>query len=227
MPIMKAWLETRWRLLAVFTYLTICLAVTYHSRNSGAANARGLFLALSAVLAFGAVTLAGSGVKSQSDIGFPEGLAGSTQFTISLPVSRVRLLAVRASFGMFETAGAASMAAFAAWCFFPFVRASVPPADIARLLLTNILCLTLPYCAAVFFGAFLDEPLSLMFAGWAVAILLWLGHRSATPVDVILVYGRESPLLTHHLPWPQIASAGALALLFLAGAIWVVSLREY
>jgi uncharacterized membrane protein YgdD (TMEM256/DUF423 family) len=85
MLLMKAWLETRWRLAAACAYLLICLAINYRSHNSPAANPRGVLVALGTILACGSVTLAGSGVKSQAPIGFPEGLAGSRQFTVSLP----------------------------------------------------------------------------------------------------------------------------------------------
>jgi hypothetical protein len=171
--------------------------------------------------------LAGSGVKSQSNIGFPEGLAGSTQFTISLPVSRMRLLGVRAAFGMLETAGAAVAIYCLTWGLFPVIRSNVSLADFARLLVANILCLTVPYFAAVFFGTFVDEPLNMNFAGWAIVLLLWLAHHVAPSVDIILVYGAASPVLTHRLPWSQIAaSAGIAAALFFA-AVRVVQTREY
>ncbi len=182
MLVMKAWLETRWRLLATFAYLLICLFIYYHDQKADFSNARGFFLALIFFLVYGALTLAGSGVKSQSNIGFPEGLAGSTQFTISLPVSRMRLLGVRAAFGMLETAGAAVAIYCLTWGLFPVIRSNVSLADFARMLVANILCLTVPYFAAVFFGTFVDEPLSFLFTGWAIVSILWLAHHVAPSV---------------------------------------------
>ncbi len=225
MLLMKAWLETRWRLLAAFVYLMICLAINYHS--SPAANTRGMLLALGTILALGSCTLAGSGVKSQAPVGFPEGLAGSTQFTISLPVSRRRLLAVRASFGMLETIAVTVITACLAWGLFPSLRASVTPGDFAKLVLTAILFTTGPYFASVFFGTFLDEPLSLVYAGWTITFLLWLCHRITPAIDIIRAFGQASPLITHRLPWSQMATcAGLAAILFLA-AVRVVQTREY
>ena len=46
MLVMKAWLETRWRLLATFVYLLICLFIYYHNQKADFSNARGFFLAL-------------------------------------------------------------------------------------------------------------------------------------------------------------------------------------
>jgi hypothetical protein len=80
MLLMKAWLETRWRLLAGFGYSLFFLAVNH--RNP---TVRGMVIGLGTLLTIGAMMLAGTGVKSQSPAGFPEGLAGSTQFTIALP----------------------------------------------------------------------------------------------------------------------------------------------
>src|ERR1700728_5060241 len=95
MLLMKAWLETRWRLLAAFTYLLICLAMNYQHHSAPGANSRGMLFSLGTILVLVSITLAGSGLKSQAPIGFPEGLVGSTQFTISLPVNRQRLLITR------------------------------------------------------------------------------------------------------------------------------------
>src|ERR1700722_19213501 len=99
MLVMKAWMETRWRLCAVLFYSMIALAFNYNSQRSATANPHELLMLLGLILATFVMPLAGSGVQSQAPIGFPEGLAGSTQFTISLPVSRLRLLAVRAMIG--------------------------------------------------------------------------------------------------------------------------------
>jgi hypothetical protein len=226
MLVMKAWLETRWRLLAAFTYLMACLAFNYQSHNAPAVN-RGLLIALGTILACGSVTLAGSGVKSQAPVGFPEGLAGSTQFTISLPVSRRKLLAVRAGFGMLETIALTLLVGCLAWVLYPSLRASATQSDFLRLLFTTILFLSVPYCAAVFFETFVPEPLSLVFAGWTITLLLWLAHHIAPAVDIVRAWGPASPLITHQLPWSQLASCAVLGLVFVVAALRVVRTREY
>ena len=187
MLLMKAWLETRWRLLAAFVYLFICLAINYQSRNSSSAN--GMLFALGTVLACGSLGLAGSGVKSQAPVGFPEGLAGSTQFTISLPVSRRKLLAVRTSVGMLEILVVTVITACLAWGLFPSLRASATLGDFTKLVLAAILFISGPYFAAVFFATFLDEPLSLVYGGWTITFLLWVCHRTAPAVDIIRSFG--------------------------------------
>jgi hypothetical protein len=227
MLLMKGWLETRWRLAAAFTYLSICLAINCQSRNSPAANPGRVLVPLGIILAFGSLTFAGSGVKSQAPAGFPEGLAGSTQFTISLPVSRQRLLAVRAAIGMLEAVALAIFIGCLAWGLFPSVRASVTQADFVRLVLTVILFLTAPYCTAVFFVTILDEPLSMVVAGWTNMLLLWLLHRTAPAVDIVRAWGAESPLITHTLPWSQMATCAGLATIMFLAAVRMVQTREY
>lgn len=171
--------------------------------------------------------LAGSGVRSQAPIGFPEGLAGSTQFTISLPVTRLRLLAVRAAFGLAEAAVLTVIVGCLAWSLFPAVRASATPADFVRLVLTTLLFLTGPYCAHILFLTFLDEPLSSMCAGLAIFLLLLLLHHTVPAVDIGRALGPASPLITHRLPWSQMAASVGLSAILFVAAVRIVQTREY
>ena len=101
---MKAWLETRWRLIGLFGMPAILLAINYGARHDPRTGSAALLL-MWVSLSCGMPLMAGSGVKSQAPthISFPEGLAGSTQFTISLPISRKLLVFMRAGIGLFET----------------------------------------------------------------------------------------------------------------------------
>ena len=227
MLLMKGWLETRWRLLAVCVYLLICLAINYPNRNVPTAKPPGVLSSLGLILVFFVLPLGGSGVKSQAPIGFPEGLAGSTQFTISLPVSRMRLLRVRAAIGLLEATAVTAIIGCMAWSLFPSVRGSMSLADFVRLALTTLLFLTGPYCAQVFFTTFVDEPLSLVCAGWTYMLLLWLLHHAPPAVDVIRAWGQDSPLITHSLPWSQMATSAGLAVFFFWAAVRMVQTREY
>src|SRR5215469_2744021 len=115
MLLMKGWLETRWRLTALCVYLSIAIAIHYRNQNP---DPKSLLVNLWILLTFFVVPLAGAGVKSQSPAGFPEGLVGSTQFTISLPVGRRRLLAMRAGLGMLEAAAVTIIVASLTWTLF-------------------------------------------------------------------------------------------------------------
>jgi len=227
MLLMKAWLETRGRLLFTVIMLGVTIVANYTSGNPGARNARGLLLILGSLLALGALQLAGSGIKSQAPIGFPEGLAGSTQFTISLPVTRLRLLAVRAGFGLLEIVILTVIVSCTAWSQLPWVRNSGTPADFARLVLVAIFFLLLPYCSAVLFATVIDEPFSMVCAGWTLILVLWALHRTPSALDIICAWGDQSPLITHTLPWPQIATCAGLASILFWTAAFIVRKREY
>jgi hypothetical protein len=225
---MKAWLETRWRLIGLFGIPAILLAIIYgarHDPRTGSTALELMWVSLSCAMPL----MAGSGVKSQAPthISFPEGLAGSTQFTISLPVSRKLLVLVRAGIGLFETFVATVFIAVALWALFPSVSRSIAPADFVRLVLATLLWLPAPYCAALLSQAFLVEPLNFFPAGYGVVFLLWLLHKISPVVDIVRAFGAESPVLTHRLPLTQLATATVLAATLLLIAVWGVQRREY
>src|SRR5258708_7279695 len=86
---MKGWLETRWRLIGLIGMPATLLAIKYSARHDPQ-TASPVLLLMWLSLSGAMFLMAGSGVKSQAPphISFPEGLAGSTQFPISLPVRR-------------------------------------------------------------------------------------------------------------------------------------------
>jgi hypothetical protein len=226
MLLRKNWLETRWRLTAMFVYLILFQAISYHNQRPGE-KVSNLLIPAFMILTFGSATLAGAGVKTQSPIGFPEGLAESTQFTLALPVSRLRLMAVRAAVGLMETSAVTVFAACLTWTLFPALRASTTAGDFARAVLTTLFWLTGPYCAAVLFETVLMEPFSMVAAGWAFGLLLWVLHKIAPAVDIVRAFGQASPLITHRLPWSQMATSAGLALMLSLAAVWIVQTREY
>jgi hypothetical protein len=225
---MKGWLETRWRLIPLILWPASVIAINYQGRYSSPA-ARNVFFWMLAVLSSLTVMLAGSGVKSQAPthISFPEGLAGSTQFTISLPVSRAWVILLRAGMGLFELYAVTLITAFTVWNLFPSISTAVTLADFARHVVTLILWLPVPYCAAVLSQAFVVEPLSFLPAGYGLVLLLWLLHEISPTVDVVRVFGAESPLVTHRLPVSQLATGVLLAVSLLLVTLWAVQRHEY
>jgi hypothetical protein len=220
--LMKAWMETRWRILGLAVYLLLALALKY--RNPAGA---GVLTTAWFMLTFLAILLGGSGVNSQAPLGLSEGIAGSTQFTISLPVTRLRLLAVRAAVGLAETAAVTALTAFLLWALFPATRETTTPADFTRLVLTTILFLTAPCCAHVFFSTWSEEPFSLAYAVGTLILLLLLCHHLTPGVDIIRAFGESSPLETHQLPWSQLTPSLVAAAILLLASGFVVRRREY
>jgi hypothetical protein len=220
--LMKAWMETRWRILGLAVYLLIALALNYRKPEGTGVLTTAWFM-----LTFLAILLGGSGVNSQAPLGLSEGIAGSTQFTISLPVSRLRLLAIRAAVGLVETAAVTALTAFLIWALFPATRGATTPTDFAMLVLTTILFLAAPCCAHVFFSTWSEEPFSLAYAGGSLILLLLLCHHLTPGVDILRAFGEASPLETHQLPWSQLTSAVIAAAILLLAAGLVVRKREY
>jgi hypothetical protein len=225
---MNGWLQTRWRFLGVFGMAGVCLAINYQTRNNPR-TAGSVLVLMWMVLSSSVVMLAGSGVKSQATthMSFPEGLAQSTQFTISLPVSRKLLLMVRAGIGLFEAFAATAIIALAVWALFPTISAGMTPADFVRLTLATFLWLPLPYCAAMLGQAFMPEPSQFILPGYGLTLVLWLLHKISPAVDIVRAFGAASPVVTHRLPWSQLATAGILAATLLLTALKAVERREY
>jgi hypothetical protein len=220
--LMKAWMETRWRLLVLAVYLLIALALNFRSPTGTTVLTTAWFM-----LTFLATSLGGSGVISQAPFVFSEGVAGSTQFTISLPVTRLRLFVVRAAVGLVETAAVTAVTALFIWALFPALRAIATPGDYARLVLTTIFFLMAPYCAHVLFSTWSAEPFSIAYAIGTLILLLLLCHQLTPGLDIVRAFGEASPLQTHKLPWPQLTTSVALALILSSAALWVVRTREY
>src|SRR5262245_30040455 len=107
---MKNWMETRWRFLlslAVFSFILISgyLQFVNAPRPNPIPAEQRLALHVSLFSLFfviPAVTLAGAGIKTQAPFQRGRGLHASMHFTLSLPVSRLRLLATRTSMGALE-----------------------------------------------------------------------------------------------------------------------------
>jgi hypothetical protein len=227
MLVMKAWLETRWRLVFGFAMLLLAMALNSPNMNAIPADALGVLVLIGLLCSVISLLLAGSGVKSQAPLGFPEGLAGSTQFTISLPVTRLRLVMVRVSIGLLELSAVMIIAGCALWGLFPVIRAATTPLDMTRLVLASVVLLTMPYIASTFFSVFLDEPLSSICAGAGMTLLLWGSFHVPPSVDIFAVWGRACPLLTHTTPWSQMAISACLAATLLFATVWCVRKREY
>lgn len=134
---MKAWLETRWRLL----YALAIPGVVVASRHlTSVQDAHRMMGAMAVLLMFGAVYTAGAGIRTQPAFSGTKNLHGSMYYTLSLPVSRLRLLAVRAGAGLLETAGSILILISACWLKFPLVRAGSTPVDLLELVVAAIVC---------------------------------------------------------------------------------------
>ena len=226
----KAWLETRWRfpLMLSLALVTILMGEQGGGLQS-AENARNLMLAQAMISNVAAINLAGAGIRTQSPFRAKAGLQGSTHFTLSLPVSRLRLLTIRAMVGWLETAGIVTFMIVSAWSLFPLVRAHSTVNDLGKLLLAALASVLSFYFVSVTIATVLDEMWQ-VYGSYCLSGLVWWATVHFGLPSSVNIFGFStdaSPLLTHHLPWPAMAlSLIASTMLFLV-TVRVVNQHEY
>jgi ABC-2 type transport system permease protein len=179
----KGWLETRLRaLFGIGMCLFFILLVNRHATPPAATGQRalGTFAFVWAILP-SMTGLAGAGVRTQPAFQAIKGQHGSMYFTLSLPVSRMRILATRAMLGWIETTALIAFVCGTAWAVVPGLRTNVPVAGVAAYFLTVSGCVSGFYFLSVLFATFLDAQW-LPFAGMiSVAALAWCQNSRRCP----------------------------------------------
>jgi hypothetical protein len=224
----KGWLETRLKLLFSLALMIVWL---YVLRGSHISSAQLASLALSvSIFAFTwSGLLSGAGITTQPPFQGTKGLHGSMLFTLSLPVSRFRLLVVRAFIGWLETASCIALFCCGMWLSYPALRAIVVPAEMFAYVAALVACVTPFYCLSVLLATFLEDQWRVWGSMIAGATLWWLSKHVSLPAftDVVAAMGKGSPLVAHTMPWPAIAFSLALSAAFLGAALTIVRTREY
>lgn len=220
----KAWLETRWRLLMPLSML-LFVFFQEHSKGHLRLDNIQLLVTLPVFWMLAPAVLAGSGIATESPFRAIKGIQGSRAFTLSLPVSRARLLAWRAMAGMTETAATVVIACCVAGLAFPEVR-QVGLAGGCQYAFTVVLCCLPVYALSTLFATFLDQQWQIIGTMAVLFACRWtIGNGGL--LAIFRAMGTASPLVTHVVPWSAIGfSAGIAALCFLAAAK-IVQMREY
>jgi len=233
----KAWLETRWGVVFLCgLYLFVWAVAAAGARaSSGKPNDKPENIAAPLdVLAFSwiaaAATLAGTGIKTQSG-GFQrtKGLHGSTHYTLSLPVSRLRLIAVRSAVGLIETVFVILALWGAARLMFPDLTPQATGYDLLGYLVVVLVCSSTFYFLSMFLGTFLDDVLRTPGTMTILAVLIALDISNVLPsyLNIFRPMGGGSPLITHAIPWTTLAVALAASAVFCFATIKVVQTQEY
>jgi FtsH-binding integral membrane protein len=231
---LRAWLETRTRIAFTLVWLAFFVGVLAASaaqrREGGTLDVVQTLNMLAFPCLFVPVWLAGSGVRTQSGMGrtATRGLHGSTHVTLSLPVTRARLLAVRSALGLVEAAGVIAVLGVAAWLVLPALRATAV-SDGLRHLLVVFVTGTAFYGLSVLAATLLDEMWQ-MWASTLVILALWSAPvRGLMPqaFDVFRPLSAASPLVTHTLPWTAMLVALVAGALFTLAALKVIEAQEY
>jgi hypothetical protein len=229
----KAWLEVRWRFVfMVGSILLVWLSplwITATGVHSGvAASRQWMGLQLGSVLLYimTAIYLAGSGINSQTLYAATTGFHGSMFFTLSLPVSRRRLLFVRAGLGALLTCSLVVIMVG----YMLFLRPEATSALQALMYMTRVIVCTMAvYALSVLLACVLDEMWQFMVACfiWVVVFVL------QSKIDLV---ARVSPLrginlisypLTAPMPWTPLVASLMLTGVLLWMSVVVLQRKEY
>jgi len=225
----KGWLETRIKLLIALGWIAWFLGSEYSRGLKAPAGLTGL--AVSAMLIGVVIPLlfAGAGINTQPAFQATKGLHGSTMFTLSLPVSRLRLLAIRAGLGWLVLFGAIGTMCCGMWILFPVLRAATTAEQMLEYAGALLACASLFYSIGVLLAAFLDEIWRIWGGIVAVGGLWALLDRTSLPVsfNIFRAMGEGSPLIAHAMPWNAMGLSLCLAAILFFAALKIVRLREY
>src|ERR1035437_8808808 len=191
----KGWLETRFRLLFALGMIAFTLAVQHSVRNTAprpTSNAPFLVLGTVAfpcgiVVMVTCAMLAGAGIATQPSFQATKGVHGSSLFTLSLPVSRFRLIAVRAAVGSWEVTAGVGLLCWGTWLLSPVLRLIATPAQMSEYAVTLIACTSALYFLSVLLATFLDDQWRTWGTMFAAGALWWISHKAWLPASVDIV----------------------------------------
>ena len=225
----KAWLETRWRMLLPAGMIFFALFTGHQSKGRLHFGPGSMLGVVGLFWLTAPLTLAGSGLRTEAPFQAVKGLHGSTYFTLSLPVSRLRLFASRTALGILETAGILVAVCGIAVAVFPELRGLATAADGFRYMATLLLCSLGYFGFSTLLSTFVDQQWQVLIAVGTIFLSLWLGVSGRLPrsLDMFAAMGPASPLINHAMPWGAVALSVGAGIVFLLAALRVVQAREY
>jgi hypothetical protein len=233
----KGWLETRGKALFALMYAVFpVLFLPLTARNLAPASHPAMPALQHTIgflgfywAAFGPpMLLAGSGIKTQT-LRAQRGVHSSMLYTLSLPVSRLRLFLTRAGLGFGELAAVLLIAPLGILVIFPTIRPNVTPRDLFEYWISALACGIFFCSVGVLFSTFLDD-LTQNWSSMAASIFFWWALTNShvpAPLDIFNVIGANAPLFTHSLPWAPMGVAIAAAAILCTAALMIVRVREY
>ena len=150
-------------------------------------------------------------------------------FTLTLPVTRRRLLLTRAGLGWLLLAGTIAMMYCGMWMLFPVLRANTSAAQVLENIGVLVACASGLYAIPVLLSTFLNELWRTWGTMIALVALLILVTKTPLPasVNIFLAMSDSSPLIAHTVPWTAMElSLGLAAILFFA-ALRIVRARQF
>lgn len=229
----KGWLETRSRLafagLWSAGFLGIFALATSSVGVGKSLPTPALLGILALVWVLIPVFLSGTGVRTQPGFGpsAAKGLHGSTQFTVSLPVSRARLLMVRTAVGFAETAVVIAVLFAGALIVFPELRATVTVPDSLRYLVIVLAGAFAVYGMSSAIATVVPDAFIMSFGVVAVVMLWSLQSMVPRSLNIFLPISSASPLVTHSVPLIPLATALAMGCIALFAASRILERQEF
>jgi hypothetical protein len=225
----KAWLETRLRVLLLIA-VNLFVMFQIYSHATSKLTAPGLLNSLEFMWAVIPLTLAGSGIRPEAPFRAMKGIQGSMYYTLSLPVSRLRLFAVRSGCGALEFLGIIVLTSCLAAAAIPSVRTQISLNDGLGYALTIFLCGAAGFGISTMFATFLDQQwqgFASMFVVFSGRWLFGLVGKAPLSFDFYRAMGNASPLVTHTLPFAAMGVSVGIGAVCLLAAITVERIRQY
>jgi hypothetical protein len=231
----KGWFETRFRLLFMLVMTGPFLFTIHRLGAPGTVRSVSVGIvafasySVPALITAGCAFLAGAGIATQPSLQATKGLHGSTLYTLSLPVSRMRLLAVRAGIGWLETAVMAGVLCCEMWFLIPALRSIVTPVEMFEQAVTIFTCSATVYFLSVLLATFLDDQWRVWGTLLSAAALAWVCSQTSPPAfaDLFHAMGKGSPIVAHTMPWSAMAFSLGLSVMLFFAAVKVAQAREY
>lgn len=229
----KAWLETRWRFVFILGSILLVWVTPLWLPSTGvspavAASRMGRALQLESALLymFAAIYLAGAGINTQTVYAATTGFNGSMLFTLSMPVSRRRLLMVRAGLGAILTG---FLVAIVAGYTLLHQRGGASAFADMEYTVRAIACTAAVYALSVLMACVLDEMWQ--FMGGCLVWVAFFMLQSRFAVLSLLSPLRGMSLicypLTAPMPWATVVASLAFAGVFLWASALVLQRRQY
>ncbi len=190
-------------------------------------NASDVVMSVLLIWVFFPAMLAGNGIRTAKVFRASAGTHRSMYFTLSLPVSRARLLAVRVAVGLLETLIVDMAVVIAMMMCFPVVRDASSSWDTLLYTVTLIAYTFALYSFSTLWATLLEGPWRVWGTFLLVIAMRWMVAHSLHGVDILDGIAGGAPVLAHKLGWAGTAVPFGLTLLFLAGALKVVDAKEY
>jgi hypothetical protein len=213
----KSWMETRWRLVFLLAFFALLWAEGPLSGLPMAKLRAALLVQYAAIWMFAATMLSGAGLNSQTVWGVTTGYHGSMLFTLSLPVARRRLFAVRAATGAVETFALIVLSAL------PLIRFTGLSWSVAPLFIGGAcICSMAAYAVSALLACVTGEMWQL-YGSWGVlgALALLLRWPTLARFDPLSGFSLAAYTAARSAPWRDAWIASVL----LAAVCCFVSVR--